>query len=231
MNKKYKLLKDKTVLYVEDDSILQKNIMNTLGHFFDKLLIASNGDDAYDIYIKNQNKIDLIITDINMPKTDGITLSKLIREYDKNLPIIIISAYTDTDYLLDSIDLNIVKYITKPFTTKKIINLLDKLLEYFKLNNYIIINNNIRLNYENGELIIDNKNIKLTNREKIFLKLLSENNIITYDMMYDYMWDIDKSPSSDAIKSFIKKIKRKLPHNLIKNQHSVGYYLDKSPYR
>ena len=229
MNKKYELLKNKTVLYVEDDLTLQKNIVETLGHFFDKVLIASDGDDAYNIYIQNQNRIDLIITDINMPKTDGITLSKLIREYDKNLPIIIISAYTDTDYLLDSIDLNIVKYITKPFTTKKIINLLDKLLEYFKLNNYIIINNNIKINYESGELIIDNKNIKLTNREKIFLKLLAENTIVTYNMMYDYMWDVDKSPSSDAIKSFIKKLKRKLTEDLIKNQHSIGYYLDNKP--
>ena len=228
MDKKYKLLKNKTILYVEDDTILQKNIVETLSHFFNKVLTASDGDDAYDIYIDNQNRIDLIITDINMPNTDGITFSKLIREYDKKIPIIIISAYTDTDYLLDSIDLNIIKYITKPFTTKKIINLLDKLLEYFQLNNHIIINKDIELNYESGELIICNKNIKLTNREKIFLKLLSENSIVTYDMMYDYMWDTDKSPSADAIKSFIKKLKRKLPANLIKNQHSIGYYLDKS---
>ena len=165
INKKYELLKNKTVLYVEDDLTLQKNIVETLGHFFDKILMASDGDDAYDLYISHQNRIDLIITDINMPNTDGITFSKLIREYDKNLPIIIISAYTDTDYLLDSIDLNIVKYITKPFTTKKIINLLDKLLEYFKLNSFIVINKNIKLNYENSELLIDNKNMKSTHFE------------------------------------------------------------------
>ena len=47
--------------------------------------------------------------------------------------------------------------------------------------------------------------------------------------MYDYMWDVDKSPTADAIKSFIKKLKRKLPYDLIKNQHSVGYYLDIKP--
>jgi len=226
MNEKYKLLKNKTVLYVEDDLTLQKNIVETLSHFFSKVLMASDGDDAYDIYIENQNRIDLIITDINMPNTDGIAFSKSIREYDKNLPIIIISAYTDTDYLLDSIDLNIVKYITKPFTTKKIIILLDKLLEHFDLNTNIIIDKNIKLNYENGELLITNQKIKLTKKETIFMKLLAENSIVTYDMMYEYMWDYDKSPSSDAIKSFIRKFKKKLPFDLVKNQHSVGYYLD-----
>jgi len=226
MNERYKLLKNKMVLYVEDDLTLQKNIVETLNHFFEKVLMAHNGDDAYDIYIANQNRIDLIITDINMPNTGGISFSKSIREFDKHLPIVIISAYTNTDYLLDSIDLNIIKYITKPFTTKKIINLLDRLLEYFELNNYIMIDKNIRLNYESGELIITNQKIKLTKKETIFMKLLAENSVVTYDIMYEYMWDYNKSPSADAIKSFIRKFKKKLPPNLIKNKHSVGYYLN-----
>ncbi len=129
INKRYGLLKRKVILYVEDDITLQHNIVETLGHFFGKILVASDGDDAYTLYIENQNRIDLIITDINMPNTDGITLSKMVREFDRKIPIVIISAYTNTDYLLDSIDLNIVKYITKPFTTKKIIELMDKLVE------------------------------------------------------------------------------------------------------
>jgi len=226
INKKYKLLKNKTVLYVEDDLIFQKNIIEILNNFFKKILIASNGDEAYDIYISHQNEIDLIITDINMPNTNGIIFSKAIREYDKNLPIVIVSAYTKTDYLLDSIDLNIITYIIKPLTTQKIIKLLDKLLEYFKLNEYFIIDKNIKLNYENRELIINDNSIKLTKKETIFFKLLAQNSIVSYEMMYDYLWDNSKSPTTDAIKSFIKKIKKKLPINLIKNQHGMGYFLD-----
>ena len=226
INKKYKLLKEKTVLYVEDDLTLQKNIVETLEHFFKKVLIASDGDDAYTIYIENQNRIDLIVTDINMPNTDGITLAKYIREFDKKLPIVIISAYTNTDYLLDSIDLNIIKYITKPFTTKKILTLLDKLLDYFELTNYIIIDKNMKLNYNDKELIINKDKIKLTKKETIFMKLLSENSIVTYEMMYEYMWDYNRAPTADAIKSFIRKFKKKLPLDMIKNQHSIGYYLN-----
>jgi len=226
IKKRYELLKKKRVLYVEDDITLQKNIVETLSHFFEKVLIASDGDDAYSIYIENQNRIDLIITDINMPNTDGITLSKMIRKFDRKIPIIIISAYTNTDYLLDSIDLNIIKYITKPFTTKKIIELMDKLVEYFKIEGHILISDNIELDYEKGELIVDSNRVSLTKKEKIFLKLLSENSIVTYDMMYENMWDFDKAPSSDAVKSFIRKLKRKIPCDIIKNRHSVGYYLE-----
>jgi len=226
INEKYRLLKNKTVLYVEDDLNLQKNIVEILSHFFDKILVASDGDEAYDIYIENQNRIDIIITDINMPNTDGITLCKSIREYDKTLPIVIVSAYTNTDYLLDSIDLNIVTYVTKPMTTKKVLVLLDKFLEYFKLSNHVLFNQNLQFDYDRGTLFIDNKNIQLTQKETKFFKLLSENSVVSYDMMYEYMWDYDKAPSQDAVKSFIRKLKKKLPANLCQNKKGVGYYLN-----
>ncbi len=227
IEEKYRMLNNKTILYIEDDLELQKNIKEILSHFFKKIYIASNGDDAYSIYMENQNKIDILITDINMPNTNGITLSKYLREYNKNLPIVIISAYTNTDYLLDSIDLNILKYITKPLTTQKIMLLLDKLLDHFQLNNSLSLNNNIKFNHANGLLSISNQEIKLTQKESKFFKLLFENDIVTYEMMYEYLWDYDKIPSADAIKSFIQKFKKKFPKDLCKNQQGVGYFLDK----
>ena len=227
INTKYKLLNNKTILYVEDDLELQKNILNILNNFFGKVLVASDGDEAYDIYLENQNTIDIIITDINMPNTDGIQLCKHIREYQKNLPIVIISAYTNTDYLLDSIDLNILTYITKPFTTQKTLGLLDKFLDFFEFNQYYNLGQEIDLDYEGNSLKIKEELIKLTLKEKIFLKLLSENKIVTYDMMYEYLWDYEKFPSSDAVKSFIRKLKRKLSIELFRNQKGEGYYLVK----
>ena len=225
LDKKYKLLKNKIVLYVEDDLALQSNIKQVLNNFFDEILIASDGDEAIDIYLQNQNRIDLLITDINMPKTNGIELSKYIREYDKKLPIVIMSAYTNTDYLLDSIDLNIITYITKPFTTKKVFLLLDKILNYLELSNHFLLKNNIKFNYEKGELLVEEKSIVLTSKETIFLKLLIDNDIVSYLMMYEFMWDYDKQPTQNAIKSFIKKIKKKIPKELFKNKQGIGYYL------
>jgi DNA-binding response OmpR family regulator len=225
INKKYKLLQSKTILYVEDDLELQEKNFSILSNFFKSVLVASDGDEAYDIYLENQNTIDIIITDINMPNTDGIELCKHIRKYQKGLPIVIISAYTNTDYLLDSIDLNILTYITKPFTTKKTLGLLDKFLEFFELESHKVLGKEIELDYENSIIVVENKNIKLTTKEKIFLKLLSENQTVSYDMMYEYMWDYEKAPSADAIKSFSRKLKRKLSIELFKNQKGEGYYL------
>ena len=225
IHRKYKRLKTKTILYVEDDLELQEKNFAILSNFFKCILVASDGDEAYDIYLENQNTIDIIITDINMPNTDGIELCKHIRRYQKGLPIVIISAYTNTDYLLDSIDLNILTYITKPFTTQKTLGLLDKFLEFFELTSHKTLGDEVELDYEDAIITIKKKPIKLTTKEKIFLKLLSENQTVSYDMMYEYMWDYDKAPSADAIKSFVRKLKRKLSIELFKNQKGEGYYL------
>ena len=224
---KYILLQDKTVLYAEDDLELQFEVQEILNNFFKKVFIASDGDEALDIFIENQNKIDLIITDITMPNTDGMALSEYIREYDRNLPIIIMSAYTNTDYLLNSIDLNILTYITKPFTTKKVFMLLDKLLDFFNLNNQFILKDNIVFNSELGTITFENESVSLTSKEINFIKLLIENNIVTYTMMYENLWDYEAEVTSDAVKSFVKKIKKKIPTELLKNKQGVGYYLDK----
>ena len=226
INKKYDLLKSKTILYIEDDISLQRNIKEILQHFFKKIYTADDGDEAYTLYIENQNKIDIIITDINMPNTDGITLSKAIREFDKKIPIVIVSAYTNTDYLLDSIDLNIISYITKPLTTNKTLKLLDKFLEYFQLTNSLTVNETIKFNHANGTLLINEESIQLTKKESKFFKLLIENDIVSYEMMYEYLWDYDKTPSEDALKSFVRKFKKKLPKDLCKNQKGVGYFLN-----
>lgn len=225
INEKYKLLKDKTVLYVEDDKNLQANIKEILSRFFDTLFVASDGDEAYDIYLENQNKIDIIITDINMPNTDGITLCKYIRENDKSLPIVIVSAYTDTDYLLDSIELNILSYVTKPLTSKKVLALLDKFLDYFKLDTNMLLGDTLQFDYNSGTIIIENNKVELTQKETKFFKLLFENSIVTYDMMYQYLWDYEKMPTQDAIKSFVRKFQKKLPNDLCKNKKGMGYYL------
>jgi len=226
---KYRQLKSKTILYVEDDLDIQKSVSEVFSNFFENVLLASDGDEAYDIYLENQNSIDIIVTDINMPNTDGIELGKHIRKFRRDLPIVIISAYTNTEYLLESIDLNILTYITKPFTTQKTLTLLDKFLDYFELNSHIVLAKNIELDYEKSILHIEGKHIELANKERVFFKLLAQNSMVTYDIIYEYMWDYSSPPSQNAVKSFMQKLKRKLPYELFHNRRGEGYYLSVSP--
>ncbi len=226
---KYSKLKSKSILYVEDDLALRKSVAEIFANFFDRVLLASDGDEAYDIYIENQNSIDIVITDINMPNTNGIELGKHIRKYRRDLPIVVISAYTETEYLLESINLNILTYVTKPFTTQKTLTLLDKFLEYFELSSYIKLSDDIELDYDKSLLHVEGEKIELSNKERVFMKLLAENSMVTYEMIEEYMWDYSKPPSQNAVKSFMQKLKRKLPYELFHNRRGEGYYLSISP--
>ncbi len=120
------------VLYVEDDDLLRKNIDIYLKKLFHTVYTASNGIEAFELY--KINKIDLVLTDIKMPKMDGLELSKKIKQINENQNIIIVSAYSDTSNFTQSISLGIDGYILKPIDYNQMNSLLYKIL--LKIKNY-----------------------------------------------------------------------------------------------
>ncbi len=224
ISKKYAILKNKKVLYIEDDIELQQDMVEVLKNFFNTIYTASEGEEAYDIFLEKE--IDLMLVDINIPKLNGIEFIKLVREHNQTIPIAIISAYTSTDYLLDSVELGLIKYAVKPLTTNKIMQLLDKFINYFKKHDKIEIAKGIFLDKKENALFVNGEKRDLTKKESKFLELLSENRILSYEMIDYEVWGYDKTPTDNAIRSFIKKLRKKLPPNTLKNKQGVGYYLD-----
>ena len=137
------------LLYVEDNEDVRKATLYFLEEFFNNITISTNGTEGFDqFYItnierKNTNPIHLIITDINMPLESGLEMSKRIRELDEQIPILILSAYSDTNYFLESISLGIDGYILKPIQMNQFIKVLNKVIT--KINNEISLKNNLNL--------------------------------------------------------------------------------------
>jgi len=107
-----------TVLYVEDNIDAREAMSELLNMFFKKVIIAVNGEDGIAKF--KENKIDIVISDIRMPKMDGVEMSKRIKELDKNIPIIIVTAHQESNYLLDCIKYAIDAYILKPVNATKL---------------------------------------------------------------------------------------------------------------
>ncbi|WP_320035026.1 hybrid sensor histidine kinase/response regulator [Halarcobacter sp.] len=124
-----KILENITVLYAEDESIIQKGITETLNLFEIDVICAQNGQEGLSIFESSDKKIDLILTDIKMPKLDGLEMIKKIREIDKDIPIIITTAHQETTYLMQSIELNISAYVLKPIDIYKLEESLIKAIE------------------------------------------------------------------------------------------------------
>jgi len=144
------------ILYVEDDSIVRELTIDLLDNYATTIYTAENGSEAFELFQKNA--IDLVITDLLMPQTGGMSLIKKIRQIDTKLPVIIISAYDDNETLHSSIEMNVQGFILKPVNVSKLTLLLDEIKsthekKFLKRHQIVKPNTNNFLEYGENRLI------------------------------------------------------------------------------
>jgi C4-dicarboxylate-specific signal transduction histidine kinase len=108
-----------TALYVEDEFDVRDTLSSMIGDMFKEFIVESNGQKGLDTFIANQDKIDIVITDINMPELDGLEMIEKINKI-KKVPIIITSAYNDSEFLHKAISLGVSSYVNKPINVKEL---------------------------------------------------------------------------------------------------------------
>ena len=216
-------LKNFTILYIEDEEGIRKNITEVLKDLFKETYVAKNASEGYKLYEKNRP--DLIITDIKMPNETGIELIKRIRKVDSKVRVIITSAHTDLEYMLEATELHLVKYIIKPLTEGKLTEALEAFVKSFdRARVYNLLEGWL---FDESKSIIQspNEEFKLTKKENQFLKLLiQKNRIITYEEMENIIWNEDIM-TPNAMRLFIKNFRKKLPTAVLKNVQGTGYRL------
>ncbi len=215
-------LKDMSILCVEDEEGIRQNIVKTLEFYFNNVYEASDGIEGFELYEYYRPKI--VLTDIQMKNSDGIELVKKIRENDPKTIVIMLTAHSNEEYLLELINLNISHFILKPLNTKKLNEAFSKILT--KQDNQILLNEDLILDLKKRELIYKEEIIFLRKREKDFLSLLfsKKGSILTYEEIEFEIWQ-DKEMTNHALKSLVKEIRNKLPINVIKNVPQEGYTL------
>ncbi|MFY9089548.1 response regulator transcription factor [Arcobacter aquimarinus] len=224
LKNRYKNIK---ILYVEDDEIARENGVEYLQNFFEQIYEASDAIIALQLYEKYQP--DIIITDIQMPKLNGLEFVKRIRQKDKKTQIIIITAFCDKDYLLKAIELGLVKYLVKPVKEKEFEEALFLCVNSLKEDNSNIVKLDIDSYFDifNKNLLIKNEIVKLRTKEILFLELLlkNKNRYVSYEEIENYVW-ADSVMTKDALKTLVKNLKTKIPKDLILNLTNSGYKID-----
>lgn len=213
-----------TLLYAEDEQGIQRNIHEILDCMFKDIYLAKDGEEAYKIYL--EKKPDLIITDIKMPKMTGLELVKKIRETNPKVRVIITSAHTDLNYLLDATELHLVKYIVKPITEEKLSTALQAFVDSYE--NSTIFNLIPSWIYDESKALVKglDEEFILTKKENVFLKmLLVKGRIITYSEIENILWDDNSIMTQNALRLFIKNLRKKLPKDTLKNVQGTGYRL------
>ena len=215
-------LKNIPILCVEDEDGIRQIIVETLKYYFDEVYEAKDGEEAYEIYQEYKPKI--ILSDIQMKNCNGIEFVKKVRKEDTLTTIFMLTAYSNEEYLVDLINLNINHFILKPLNLKKLNEALMKYIN--RISQVIELVEGLYLDLQKRQLDYKGEKIVLRKREKEFLQLLYErkNLILSYEEIENELW-YEKEMTSHALKSFIKELRYKLPINIIKNVSQEGYTL------
>lgn len=225
MIKNINILKSLTILYAEDDLIIQESITRILKMFFKEVYIANNGNEALEIY--QNNKPDILMLDYVMPYLDGYQTTKIIREVNKKIPIIIVSAYTDKDKLLNAIELNLIKYLEKPILHETLINVFDSVILFLEENNLLQIklDENTSYSFITKSVIKNNQEIILTKNEILFLELLLDkpNQLVTKELIETHVFK--ESVDENTLRNMVYRLRKKLDLEIIVTIKDLGYLI------
>jgi DNA-binding response OmpR family regulator len=223
---KYSLFHDITILFVEDEQDVRQNIAHHLSRYFKKIYLVDDGTKALDLFYEYHP--DIIVTDIEIAGIDGVELINSIREYDKDVPIIVMTECYEKETLLKLVSLHLFEYIVKPVTYDKLIDLLFQCVEnhpnFSKRN--VVLDKNLRYSFSKKLLFKNDKQISLTHYEIELLELLinHKGEVVNYESIEYHVYK-DKVMSSDAIKTLVKKLRNKLTENMITTVIGYGYRL------
>jgi len=214
-----------TLLCVEDDEVIRQNAVLYLSDYFKEVFEAKDGQEGFECY--EDHKPDIIITDIEMPRLNGLEMVKKIRVNDKSTPVIISTAYTDTSYLLQAVELQLIKYIVKPLSSKKLNEALNLLVEHLNMNNIITIDEQKYYDSLNKNLILNKILVNLSNKELQLIDLLAKNHhrVVNYEEIENTVW-YDDVMTKDALRALIRTLRQKLQGEYIENISGFGYRLN-----
>ena len=215
------------ILIVDDESRMRKLIKDFLQVKGFSILEAEDGEKALEVFDENESKICLVLLDVMMPKLDGWSVLRQIRQ-KSNIPIIMLTARGEEQDELFGFELGVDEYISKPFSPKILVARVEAILKRTQMDVKNLKNcGGIEIDKEGRTIKVDGRILELSLREYELLVYLVENENIALsrDKILNNVWNYDYYGDSRTIDSHIKKIRHKLGKRgkYIKTIRGVGY--------
>lgn len=215
------------ILVVEDDYDIHELLQNYLEHEGYQIVVAEDGEAAIDLF--HQENPDLILLDIMLPKLDGYSVCKIIRQ-ESDVPVIMLTALDNEQNQIKGFDLKVDDYITKPFSIPILIKKIEAVLRRtaFYGSNSKITYKDMVFDLEEYRVQIHDRTVDLTQREFELLKILLQNQgkILTRQMLLSRVWDYDFFGDDRIVDTHIKNLRKKLDVDYIETIRGVGYRID-----
>lgn len=220
------------LLIVEDEKELLESIAEGLRPSGYAVDTAADGAEAEDLFWSET--YDLIVLDINLPKIDGFTLLKEIREEDKQVNVIMLTARTQVADRVKGLDLGANDYLIKPFHFDELEARIRSLLRRKQVvEDKIIHYKNLSFDTGTKILTVNGDVIKLTAKELGIFEylILNQGRYISAEELMEHVWDMNVSDVSNAVRVHMsalrRKIKEALGENIIRNEIGRGYVIDR----
>jgi len=219
-----------TIMIVDDESRMRKLIRDFLTQKDYKVIEAENGEAAINFFEEKKEKIDLILLDVMMPKLDGWSVLRQIRQ-QSNVPVIMLTARGEEQDELFGFELGVDEYISKPFSPKILVARVQAILNRTKIKKENKTDySGIVVDYDGRTVMVDGKDIEMSLREYELLTYLLENESIALsrEKILNNVWNYDYYGDSRTIDSHIKKIRHKLGKKgkYIQTIRGIGYKFD-----
>lgn len=207
------------ILLLEDNQTLNETICLRLSKQGHEVVSFCDGKEAFENITEG---FSCFILDINVPNINGIKILQQIRKFYEYVPIIIISASTELEYIKKSYDFGCNDYIRKPFFIDELEFKIDKLC--LRDSKIISIDKTASFDFREGVLIVENKEKKLSPKEILLLNIFlkNKNQLVSYETIQNYVWEGNYA-SIDAIRTLIRRLKKNLEKPYIKSFTNRGY--------
>ena len=217
------------ILLIEDEEKIARFMELELKYEGFDVAIASDGEEGYKRFLNE--KFDLIILDLMLPKLNGLELCKKIKK-TSDIPIIMVTAKSDVADIVNGFEIGADDYLTKPFNMEELIARIKRFLKNKKDLNIIIVND-LTLNENTREVFIKDAKINLSKTEFDLLQFLMVNSnlVLTREKILNGVWGYNSDTNENIVDVYIKYLRDKLldkENQLIKTVRGVGYVLKKN---
>jgi DNA-binding response OmpR family regulator len=215
------------LLIVEDEAALQKALIKGFQKLDYTVDAADDGEQALELYF--ENKYNLIVLDLNLPKLDGLDVLKEIRNENKEIPVLILSARSEVTDKITGLDMGANDYLAKPFHFNELEARVRALLRRdFKTADTVIVNEDVRLDTAMKKVFRNGGEVQLTKKEYGIFEylMLNKGKVITVNEIIEAVWESDADIYSNAFKVHINALRKKLPEDFIRNAKGQGYYVE-----
>ncbi|MEE1009954.1 MAG: response regulator transcription factor [Agathobacter sp.] len=219
------------LLLAEDEQDLSKALVTVLKHNNYSVDAVFNGEDAL-TYLENGN-YDGVILDIMMPKSDGLTVLKNLRQKGNQIPVLLLSAKSEIDDRVTGLDLGADDYLTKPFSMKELLARIRAITRRKgDSSNSVLSFSDLTLNRATFQLSSGENAIRLANREFQMMEMLMTNpgHVISAEQFMEKIWGFDSEVEPNVVWVYISNLRKKIVSLdsgvKIKASRGLGYLLE-----